>query len=238
MSIPPSRVNKSAAKRRAERRRRTREIGRHVFAYGVIALLVLGTVSSVILPPLTTPTGQVVPTIAPTQPAAAGFEQLVTLGDQAIVAGDPLSAYGYYSAYLSNNPNDQQVASKAEGALNSLPAAADRAVAAGQWLTATNMLDTYARARSTDADAQLKLAKTILSSPQPDYVQAAAALERATKIPNSPVLAEAQALLQQHQPAIQTAVAAAPLTGTVGITSTVLPSATLTTTTPASPTLP
>ena len=217
---PPNRVPRTTTKRRAERRKRNREIGRYIFAYGLVAILVLGTVSTVFIAPVGAPI-TTVPTVPPAPTTNNAFQQLITLGDQALLRGDTLTAYGFYSAYIAENPNDTQVRSKLDGAINGLPAAADKAVAAGQWLTATNTLEAYAREKSTDAQAQLKLAETILVSPQPDYVKAAAALERATKIPNSPVVAQAQALLTKHQPAIQTAVAASPtITGTISLTST------------------
>ena len=230
----PYRSPKTATKRRAERRKRTREIGRYVFAYGLIAILVLGTVSSVIVAPVVAPPTATLPT--PT--INSSFQQLVISGDQALSSGDAVGAFNFYRGYLALSPGDTNVQSKMEGALNAIGTKGDEAIAASNWVSATTYFEVYSRERSTDAQAQLKYAKALLGSPQPDYVKAAAALERAIQIPNSPVMAEAQTLLTQHQTAIDTAVAIAAtvtVTGTAGLTSTVVPSLTVTATLPISP---
>jgi hypothetical protein len=234
MSTPPYRPAKVAAKRRAERRRRTKDIGRYIFAYGLIAILVLGTISSVIVAPVGAPTPA--PGVLPTSTINSTFQQLVTSGDQALASGDPVGAFNYYRGYLAMSAGDTQVQAKLEQAIDAIGAKGDEAIAAGNWISATTYFETFSRERSTDAQAQLKYAKALLGGPQPDYSKAGAALERAIKIPNSPVLAEAQALLTQHQNAIATAVAVTPtITGTTGLTTTVVPAGTVTATLPISP---
>jgi hypothetical protein len=217
----PPRDNRSATKRRAERRKRNREIGRQIFAYGVVALLVLGTVSSVFVSTVGVPgTGATI--TPPTATVNNAFQQLVTLGDQSLLNGDPVAALSFYRAYLSENPGDTQVQAKLDGVLGNLNTLADQAISANNWVSATTYLDAYTRDRGTDAAAQLKYARALLSKPDPDYVKAGTALERAMNIPGSTVAAEAQALLAQNQVAIATAVAASPVvTGTIGLTSTV-----------------
>ena len=79
MSTPPKSDAKAAAKRRALARRRNREILRHIFAYGIIAILVLGTVSTVLVQTASAPPGTVVPS-TPTTPDSNGFDQLLTRG--------------------------------------------------------------------------------------------------------------------------------------------------------------
>ena len=89
-------------------RRRTREIGRQFFAYFIIGILVLGTISSVVF--TQTPVGTVPgsATVAPTLPVSQ-FDTLVTQGDQAVAAGKPDEAVGYYGAYLGQNPGSPEV---------------------------------------------------------------------------------------------------------------------------------
>lgn len=107
MSNQTRRVStKSTTKRRAETRRRVREFGRHFFAYFMIAILVLGTISTVIL----APAGTVAPTITPVPTVGAGqFDALITQGDQAVAAGKPNEAVGFYGAYLGQNPGSPEV---------------------------------------------------------------------------------------------------------------------------------
>jgi hypothetical protein len=108
MSNQTRRVSsKSATKRRAVARRRTREIGRQFFAYFIIGILVLGTISSVVFTPTvgTAPTsGALTPTLGTSQ-----FDALITQGDQAVAAGKPDEAVGYYGAYLGQNPGSPEV---------------------------------------------------------------------------------------------------------------------------------
>jgi hypothetical protein len=101
MSTPPKRDAKAAAKRRAETRRRNRDIGRHLFAYGVIAILVISTVSTVLIPSAGAPTLDVPTAIPPTQ-ASQGLEQLLTQAKAAEDKGDWATAVGLYQAYLAS----------------------------------------------------------------------------------------------------------------------------------------
>ncbi len=89
-------------------RRRTREFGRQFFAYFMIGILVLGTISTVIL--AQAPVGSVPgsATVAPTL-GTGQFDALITQGDQAIAAGKPNEAVGYYGAYLGQNPGSPEV---------------------------------------------------------------------------------------------------------------------------------
>ncbi|HYP39597.1 MAG TPA: hypothetical protein VEX13_04485 [Chloroflexia bacterium] len=105
MSTPPRRVPKSATKRRAAARKRTREIGKYIFAYFIIGLLVLGTVSTIFVAqaPVT-----IAPTITPTTQNNA-LDTLLTTADQKIAEGDYASGIGFYNAYLAQNPGNADV---------------------------------------------------------------------------------------------------------------------------------
>jgi hypothetical protein len=108
MSTQPKSDAKAAAKRRALARRRNREIARHIFAYGIIAILVLGTVSTVLVQTAGAPTAPVV-SVTPTTPDSSGFDQLLTQADQYVAASQWVSATGLYKAYLSQYPNRADV---------------------------------------------------------------------------------------------------------------------------------
>ena len=99
MSTPPKRDPKAAAKRKAQARRRNRELGRYIFAYGLIFILVVSTVATVLVPTIGTSTLPV-PTVIPTQAANTGLEQLITQADQAVAAGNWITATGIYRSYL------------------------------------------------------------------------------------------------------------------------------------------
>ena len=120
---PRSRTStRVAAKRRAAARRRTRELSRHLFAYIVIAILVLGTVSTVIVaqvPVGTTPA--VSATATPTSSAARGLGQLITQADQNAAAGKWDDAIGLYIAYLAQDPGNAEVLFKLGKAYISKP---------------------------------------------------------------------------------------------------------------------
>jgi hypothetical protein len=105
MSTPPRRAPKTATKRRAAARKRTREIGKYIFAYFIIGLLVLGTVSTIFVAqtPVT-----VAPTITPTAQGNA-LDTLLTTADQKIAEGDYESGIGFYNAYLAQNPGNADV---------------------------------------------------------------------------------------------------------------------------------
>ena len=100
------RDTKYAAKRRAEARKRNREIGRYIFAYFIVALLVLGTVSTVFIAQVGAPT-VVLPT--PTVPSNNPLSQLVTQADTYLAGGDFTQAIQLYDAYLAQFPEDADV---------------------------------------------------------------------------------------------------------------------------------
>jgi hypothetical protein len=93
-----------AAKRRAAARRRTREIGRHIFAYSIIGLLILGTVSFIFVPGTISTPVDATPT-----PANSALSDLVSRGDQEIAAGSYSQGISYYMAYSIQNPQDADV---------------------------------------------------------------------------------------------------------------------------------
>lgn len=101
MSRQPYRGGKTAAKRRAAARRRNREIARQIFAYGIIAILVIGTVATVLVQTVGTTTG-VAPTSAVSIPTVdnSGLGQLLTQADQAVAASNWVTATGLYRAYI------------------------------------------------------------------------------------------------------------------------------------------
>lgn len=101
------RDTKYAAKRRAAARKRTRDIGRYIFAYFVIAILVIGTISSVFIAQVGTSTPTVTATATP--PAANGLGQLVTQGDTSIATGDFATGISYYNAYLAQDAQNADV---------------------------------------------------------------------------------------------------------------------------------
>ena len=105
MSTPPRRAPKTATKRRAAARKRTRELGKYIFAYFIIGLLVLGTVSTIFVAqaPVT-----LAPTITPTAQNNA-LDTLLTSADQKIAEGDYESGIGFYNAYLAQNPGNADV---------------------------------------------------------------------------------------------------------------------------------
>lgn len=105
MSTPPRRVPKTATKRRAAARKRTRDIGRYIFAYFIIGLLVLGTVSTIFVAQAPV---SVAPTITPTAQNNA-LDTLLTTADQRIAEGDYASGIGFYNAYLAQNPGNADV---------------------------------------------------------------------------------------------------------------------------------
>lgn len=101
---------KYAAKRRAANRKRIRDLGRNIFVYFFIGILVLGTASTVFIatsPASTTPTTTANPT--PTNANGALFAQMLAQGDQALAAGKYEEAIGYYSAYVAQVPTDADV---------------------------------------------------------------------------------------------------------------------------------
>jgi tetratricopeptide (TPR) repeat protein len=100
------RDTKYAARRRAAGRKRVRELGRLIFVYAFIGILIIGTVSTIFVvnAPVTTST---VPTLTPT--ANAALSSLVTNGDAALASGDYNGALSYYLAYSTQNAQDADV---------------------------------------------------------------------------------------------------------------------------------
>jgi hypothetical protein len=114
MSTPRKIDAKTAAKRRAARRRQTRETLGRIGTIVIVAILVLGTVASVILPSTVTAPGATptdVPAIAPTvtQGNVSGLQEMVTRADQLALAGNWADASSLYRAYLSQNATDGEV---------------------------------------------------------------------------------------------------------------------------------
>ena len=112
MSTVNRRDAKSAAKRRAATRRRIRGLGKYIFAYSIIAILVIGTVSAVFIAQVPVSTGDTgVPTVVPTSASGANdtLAVLAKNGDDAINAGRYTEALTFYRAYLGQNPADGDV---------------------------------------------------------------------------------------------------------------------------------
>jgi hypothetical protein len=97
-----------AAKRRAAVRKRNRELMRYILTYAILAVLIIGTVSTVFIAQSTTSSA---PTsgVTPTAPVNSGMIQLVTQGDQALASGVYTQAIGLYTAYLQQVPTDADV---------------------------------------------------------------------------------------------------------------------------------
>ncbi len=98
MSTPSPIDSRTAAKRRAARRRQTRESIKRLGALLIVAVLVIGTVSTVFIGApqvVNAPAGDATPT------AGLNVEQLIGSGDEAAAKNDWASAVSYYSAYLA-----------------------------------------------------------------------------------------------------------------------------------------
>jgi tetratricopeptide (TPR) repeat protein len=112
MSTANRRDTKLAAKRRAAARKRVRDLGKYIFAYSIIAILVIGTVSAVFIAQVPVSTGDTGnQSIFPTA-TTAGADTLAVLvknGDDAITAGRYAEALTFYRAYLAQNPQDGEV---------------------------------------------------------------------------------------------------------------------------------
>ena len=108
MSTANRRDTKYAARRRAAARKRVRDLGKYIFAYSIIAILVLGTVSAVFIAQVPVSTDPNAQAVVPT-PTAGNVDTLAVLktnGDQAYSAGRYDEAVTYYGAYLGQNPQD------------------------------------------------------------------------------------------------------------------------------------
>jgi tetratricopeptide (TPR) repeat protein len=85
-----------------------RDLGKYIFAYSIIAILVLGTVSAVFIAQVPVSTDPNAQAVVPT-PTAGNVDTLAVLktnGDQAYSAGRYDEAVTYYGAYLGQNPQD------------------------------------------------------------------------------------------------------------------------------------
>ncbi|HEY0069065.1 MAG TPA: tetratricopeptide repeat protein, partial [Chloroflexia bacterium] len=116
MSTPRKIDAKAAAKRRAARRKQTRETLGRLGIIAIVAILVIGTVASVIIPGVATAPGAVgVPTEAPTvnptatQADLSGLQAIVQQGDQSASRGDWTGAASLYRAYLAQDPTNGEV---------------------------------------------------------------------------------------------------------------------------------
>lgn len=110
MSTPRKIDAKTAAKRRANRRKQTRETLRRFGALLIVAILVIGTVATVFVTQGTqTAIAPTVPVVAPTSPSSTSLDTLITQADQAGTKGDWAGAVNLYSAYLSQNNTNADV---------------------------------------------------------------------------------------------------------------------------------
>ncbi len=105
----PRKTTKTDAKRRAAARRRNRELGRHIFAYTIVAILVISTFSAIIVPQVLVEETNDAVAPTPTQEAGSGVAALVTRGDEAAAEERWEEAVSFYSAYLGQNPADAEV---------------------------------------------------------------------------------------------------------------------------------
>jgi hypothetical protein len=206
MSTPPKRDAKAAAKRRAEARRRNREIARHLFAYGVIAILVIGTISTVLVPTVGAPT-ELPPTAVPTQPTNTGFEQLITQADQEVAAGNWVSATTLYRSFLQLEGTRADVHLKLAKAITNGPSP--------DYLAAAQSLQ-QAISISGSGSAIASEAQQLLNGIQPQVSAASTAAALAT--PTSTVGITATATLT----ATTIPLATSAITATTIVTSTVV----------------
>ncbi|HKP52786.1 MAG TPA: hypothetical protein VJ183_09035 [Chloroflexia bacterium] len=206
MSTPPKRDAKAAAKRRAEARRRNREIARHLFAYGVIAILVIGTISTVLVPTVGAPT-EPLPTAVPTQASNPGLDQLITQADQAVAASNWVSATTLYQAYLQLDGSRADVHLKLAKAITSSPSP--------DYLQAAQSLQ-QAISISGSGSAIANEAQQLLNTIQPQVSAASTAAALAT--PTSTVGITATATLTSTTIPLATSA----ITATASITSTVV----------------
>ncbi|HEX8228946.1 MAG TPA: tetratricopeptide repeat protein [Chloroflexia bacterium] len=116
MSTPRRIDPKTASKRRAARRKRTRETLGRIGVLGIVAILVISTISTVILPTTVTapiaPTATVAATVAagvPTPTAQADFSIIVTEADEAASKGNWKEAADLYEAYLGQDAENGEV---------------------------------------------------------------------------------------------------------------------------------
>ncbi|MDQ6694605.1 MAG: tetratricopeptide repeat protein [Chloroflexota bacterium] len=109
MSTPRRVDTRTAAKRRAEGRRQRRELLRRFGALLVVAILVLGTVSSIIIANPSVATSPAIAVASPTVQAPTGLDNLVSTADTAAAKGDYDSAASYYRAYLAQNASNGEV---------------------------------------------------------------------------------------------------------------------------------
>ncbi len=114
MSTPRRIDPKTAAKRRAARRKQTRETLGRIGVLGIVAILVISTVATVFVPGAVTipiePTATVpVAQVTATQPGANAMQTFITEGDEAASKGNWADAASLYRAYLGQVPQDGEV---------------------------------------------------------------------------------------------------------------------------------
>lgn len=115
MSTPRRIDPKTAVKRRAARRKRTREILARIGVLAIVAILVISTIATAIVPSTvvapTAPTATNVAALFPTatQADAGGMQQILSQGDQAAAEGNWAGAASLYRAYLDKNQQDGEV---------------------------------------------------------------------------------------------------------------------------------
>ncbi|MEA2575945.1 MAG: hypothetical protein QOH93_3243 [Chloroflexia bacterium] len=114
MSTPRRIDPKTATKRRAARRKRTRETLGRLGVLGIVAILVISTVASVITSTVTAPV--VAPTATtlaalptPTGPDLSALESFISQGDDAASKGNWNDAASLYRAYLGQVPDNGEV---------------------------------------------------------------------------------------------------------------------------------
>jgi hypothetical protein len=114
MSTPRRIDPKTASKRRAARRKQTRETLGRIGVLGIVAILVISTVATVFVPgTVTAPTAPTatIPAILPTVTTsdAVTLEIFITQGDEAASKGNWADAASFYRAYLGQVPENGEV---------------------------------------------------------------------------------------------------------------------------------
>ncbi|MDQ3930176.1 MAG: tetratricopeptide repeat protein [Chloroflexota bacterium] len=114
MSTPRRIDPKTASKRRAARRKRTRETMGRIGVLAIVAILIISTVATVILPTTVTAPVEPTATIAAALPTAtqgntAPIEAFITQADDAASKGNWNDAASLYRAYLGQVPENGEV---------------------------------------------------------------------------------------------------------------------------------
>jgi tetratricopeptide (TPR) repeat protein len=95
-----------AAKKRAAARKRNRELVRQIGTLIILAVLIIGTVSTVFIAQSGTTSSVPLSNATPTVTVSAAIRQLVTQADQLVATGAYTDAVSYYAAYLQQVPTD------------------------------------------------------------------------------------------------------------------------------------